>query len=163
MDTTAKRDEIRRQKNKPWYVKSPWFERELAKALEEIDESHGLEKLFEIQHRRSQEADKRWQEATGKHDTIPDLGDLLRWLMDEIDRLIKDVKTWHDCAEKTTDLWVAAKEKKASIERRTKDAVRDSILENCEPKTEYGPHGQHTEWYTADDIEQAIDSVGGTE
>ena len=48
----------------------------------------------------------------------------------------------------------------AEIEQRTKDAVRDSILENCEPKTEYGPHGQHREWYTADDIDQAIDSVG---
>ena len=47
-----------------------------------------------------------------------------------------------------------------SIETRTKDAVWESILENCEPKTEYGPHGQHIEWYTADDIEQAIDSVG---
>lgn len=37
MNTDDKRDEIRRQKNKPWYVKCPWFEKELAKALGEID------------------------------------------------------------------------------------------------------------------------------
>ncbi len=48
---------------------------------------------------------------------------------------------------------------KREVEQQTKEAVRDSILENCEPKTEYGPHGLHIEWYTADDIEQAIDSA----
>ena len=37
LNTKAKRDEIRRQQNKPWYVKCPWFEKELAKALGEID------------------------------------------------------------------------------------------------------------------------------
>ncbi len=37
MDTDDKRDEIRRQKNKPWYVKCPWFEKEFPKALNEID------------------------------------------------------------------------------------------------------------------------------
>ena len=43
MDTTAKRDEIRRQKNKPWYVKSPWSERELKEALNEIDRLEKIE------------------------------------------------------------------------------------------------------------------------
>ncbi len=38
MKTDDKRDEIRRQQNKPWYVKCPWFETELGKALDEIDE-----------------------------------------------------------------------------------------------------------------------------
>ncbi len=37
LNTTTKRDEIRRQKNKPFYVKSPWFEKELKEALNEID------------------------------------------------------------------------------------------------------------------------------
>ena len=37
IDTGEIRDEIRRQKNKPWYVKSPWFEKELVRALDEID------------------------------------------------------------------------------------------------------------------------------
>ena len=54
---------------------------------------------------------------------------------------------------------VGSTKKIAEIEQRTKEAIRDSILEHCEPKTEYGPRGQHTEWYTADDIEQAIDSA----
>ena len=37
MNTDDKRDEIRRQKNKPWYVKCPWLEKELLEALGEID------------------------------------------------------------------------------------------------------------------------------
>ena len=37
MNTDDKRDEIRRQRNKPWYVKCPWFERELGVSLIEID------------------------------------------------------------------------------------------------------------------------------
>ena len=53
----------------------------------------------------------------------------LRERREEIDRLEKDVKTWHDCAEKTTDLWVAAKEKKASIEQRIKEAIWESVEE----------------------------------
>ena len=40
------------------------------------------EELFELQSKRVREATKLWQEATGRHDTFPDLGDLLTWLMD---------------------------------------------------------------------------------
>ncbi len=36
-NTADTRDEIRRQQNKPWYVKCPWFEKELVKTLDEID------------------------------------------------------------------------------------------------------------------------------
>lgn len=37
MNTEHKRDEIRRQKNKPPYSNSPWFEKELLEALNVID------------------------------------------------------------------------------------------------------------------------------
>ena len=80
------------------------------------------------------------------------------WLqeaLDEIDRL-RDGPLLSDGEFNETQM-------KREVEQQTKDAVRDSILENCEPKTEYGPRGQHTEWYTADDIEQAIGSVGAGE
>ena len=43
-NTSDKRDEIRRQQNKPWYVKSPWFEKELSKVLDKMDEMDKLEK-----------------------------------------------------------------------------------------------------------------------
>lgn len=37
--------------------------------------------LFDLQHTRMGEATKVWQKETGKHDTFPDLGDLLDWLL----------------------------------------------------------------------------------
>jgi len=40
--------------------------------------------LFDLQHTRTLEADKLWQEETG-HDCncFPDLGELIRWLMEK--------------------------------------------------------------------------------
>jgi len=52
MDTDAKRDEIRRQKNKPWYVKCPWFERELRVAYDEIDRLRETVRLLNEQNKR---------------------------------------------------------------------------------------------------------------
>ena len=119
MNTTNKRDEIRRQQNKPGYVGLPWFKKELLKALDEIDELHGLERLFEMQHSRSQEADKRWQDATGKHDTIPDLGDLLQWLMAEIDRLKQEYKASQKRGQQQAEMHKIVTDQ---IEQQTKEA-----------------------------------------
>lgn len=80
----------------------------------------------------------------------------LKVARDEIDRLRERE---YETTKKAFDSTVIASSLSKSVEQRTKDAVWESILENCEPKTEYGPHGQHIEWYTADDIEQAINSV----
>jgi hypothetical protein len=44
-----------------------------------------LEQLIEMQHRRTVEADKRYQ-AANKVDYLPDLGDLVRWLMEQADK-----------------------------------------------------------------------------
>ena len=46
-----------------------------------------LNRLFDLQHERTQEADKLWQEAHNKLDIKPDLGELISWLLDEIDGL----------------------------------------------------------------------------
>ena len=43
-----------------------------------------LNQLFELEHKRITEAEKYWQEKTGRHDTFPDLGSLLKFLMDKI-------------------------------------------------------------------------------
>lgn len=48
------------------------------------EENKVLIRLFELQHKRSLEADKLWQEATGNTHIFPDLGVLLEWLMDQI-------------------------------------------------------------------------------
>ncbi len=78
-------------------------------------------------------------------------------LLNQLKACREELRTALDTANRSSK---AVLKWNAEIEQRTKETVRDSILENCEPKTEYGPHGLHTEWYTADDIEQAIDSVG---
>jgi len=36
-NTEKVRDEIRRQKHKPYYSKNPWYEEELVRALDELD------------------------------------------------------------------------------------------------------------------------------
>lgn len=46
-------------------------------------ENAELEALFELQHLRSVEADEMWRRAhPGNDNIIPDLGDLLEWLME---------------------------------------------------------------------------------
>ena len=40
-----------------------------------------LEALFALQQTRMAEATRMWQEAMGKQDALPDLGDLLAWLI----------------------------------------------------------------------------------
>lgn len=40
-----------------------------------------LNRLFELQWTRVGEATKLWQAATGRHDTLPDLGELVEWLI----------------------------------------------------------------------------------
>jgi hypothetical protein len=53
--------------------------------LERIEEQDRkiaeYDQIFALQQSRMGEATKLWQEATGKHDILPDLGDLLGFLM----------------------------------------------------------------------------------
>lgn len=55
------------------------FEAEI-RAFARKRERDALQSLMDLQHRRTAEADARWQAAHGKPDTIPDLGELIRWL-----------------------------------------------------------------------------------
>ena len=55
--------------------------------IELKEENKTLNRLFKLQHKRSLEADKLWQKATGKTHVLPDLGVLLKWLMDQIEKL----------------------------------------------------------------------------
>jgi len=50
-------------------------------------ENKELWAVFNLQATRTKKAEHLWQQATGKHDTLPDLGVLLDWLMGEIKRL----------------------------------------------------------------------------
>ena len=58
---------------------------------EELEECRAENKelwaVFNLQATRTKKAEKMWQQATGKHSTLPDLGVLLDWLMGEIKRL----------------------------------------------------------------------------
>ncbi len=42
-----------------------------------------MQALFDLQHTRTVVADKLWQEAHGKPDVLPDLGELVSWLLRE--------------------------------------------------------------------------------
>lgn len=48
--------------------------------------SRELERLFEMQHKRTRHADILWREHFGKPDTSPDLGALVDWLIDRGNR-----------------------------------------------------------------------------
>jgi len=52
---------------------------ELLRLRKELAE---MEALSDLQHRRTVIADKAWQEEKGRPHTLPDLGDLICWLMD---------------------------------------------------------------------------------
>lgn len=54
---------------------------------EEESELSDYRRLCELQRKRMNEATEMWRQATGRHDVLPDLGNLLTWLMDEIRRL----------------------------------------------------------------------------
>ena len=79
----------------------------LKKELEKCRaENNELNALFDMQHTRIQKAQHLWQKATGKKETFPDLGELLEWLMWELetnkallDRYQKVEKGWRDETE----------------------------------------------------------------
>ncbi len=59
------------------------YMRALEEATAEV-EAQELQAVFDLQQTRMGKATKLWQQATGKHDTLPDLGVLLDWLMGEM-------------------------------------------------------------------------------
>ena len=63
------------------YVLSDLWEKRAHKAEAEV---RRLQAVFDMQQTRMDDATVMWQTDTGKHDTLPDLGVLLDWLMGEI-------------------------------------------------------------------------------
>lgn len=55
-----------------------------------IEENNRLTVLFNMQHKRSLQADKLWQVAMGNTHVLPDLGVLLSWFMDERARMFDE-------------------------------------------------------------------------
>lgn len=54
-----------------------------AKLAHETEERKLLDAVFNMQHKRLKRAEKAWQEAHNKPDVIPDLGELVEWLMEK--------------------------------------------------------------------------------
>lgn len=63
-----------------------------ATAARERERAEDLERLFALQQTCTDRAIALWREATGKHDVLPDLGDLLDWLMSRIEALERCVR-----------------------------------------------------------------------
>lgn len=57
---------------------------------EAIERCEELERLFDLQQTRMDTATELWRNATGKHDILPDLGDLLAWLLERIATVEKE-------------------------------------------------------------------------
>jgi hypothetical protein len=74
-----------------------------AQALEAGVRIAELEALFALQQTRMAEATHMWQEATGKQDVLPDLGDLLAWLMARpaaLEALVRELRDALTCADR---------------------------------------------------------------
>jgi hypothetical protein len=64
-----------------------WF------TVEEIESKISeYQTLLDIQHERTQQADRAWQVAHNQPNVIPDLGELIEWLMGEIRK--RNVDEW---------------------------------------------------------------------
>lgn len=61
----------------------PWLLDKLSKAEEELDDANSL---FDLQHKRTVIANKLWQKIQNKPDTMPDLGELIKWLLDRAEK-----------------------------------------------------------------------------
>ena len=59
-------------------------------------ENKELWAVFNLQATRTKKAEHLWQQATGKHDTLPDLGVLLDWLMGEVKHQKSVSQIWYD-------------------------------------------------------------------
>ena len=55
-------------------------------AVEVQEEVVELRALFDLQLKREKPWVARWQQETGKPDTLPDYGDFIAWLLDKADR-----------------------------------------------------------------------------
>ena len=51
-------------------------------AIKDYEELEGLRQLFALQRTRMDEATELWRKETGQYYTLPDLGDLLQWLIE---------------------------------------------------------------------------------
>ena len=77
--------------------------------FKECREENGvINHLFDLQQTRMKEAVAMWREATGKQDTIPDLGTLLKWIINQLKK----------CRSNYGDLYQRLK---PEIEQRTKE------------------------------------------
>jgi len=117
-----------------------WLIDELKKCREKNTE---LNRLFDLQQTRMNEAVAMWRKATGKEDTIPDLGDLLEWLMGVI-------KQETGTLTPNLNRYLS----KRDIERHAKEACKKALYSKI--KRAPGTKFPYVPWR---DIEQAIDEA----
>ena len=118
--------------------------RQLIEQLKECRRENGeLNRLFDLQQTRMNKAVAMWRKATGKEDTLPDLGDLLEWLMGVI-------KQETGTLTPNLNRYLS----KRDIERHAKEACKKALYSKI--KRAPGTKFPYVPWR---DIEQAIDEA----
>lgn len=115
-----------------------------AAKLAEAEEKAGeLQALFNLQHQRSLDAMKRWQQATGRDDVWPDLGEMLKWLLERDDIATSSVETLRDvdeCIEAaTTQTEILTPEIHAKLLKDARHTISLCLKEErriCSPEVE---------------------------
>lgn len=62
-----------------------------------VAENIELNRLFDLQQTRMAEATNRWREATGNHEILPDLGNLLEWMLRSMDSMQERCEFGNQC------------------------------------------------------------------
>ncbi len=98
---------------------------ELEAAKADRDE---LQSVFDLGHTRTVEADKLWQEAHGKPEVWPDLGELVGWLMrryDDLQAELEMVKASARIWETQTTNWQTVNAERCAELERVRGALAD--------------------------------------
>jgi hypothetical protein len=68
-----------------------WAADQHAEVVRLRTECGDLQRLFDLQHTRTVKAELLWRKATGQHNVLPDLGVLIDWLLDRVEKAETEV------------------------------------------------------------------------
>src|SRR5262245_55570097 len=69
-----------------WWLRGYFYERRRLRLTKAVEEVTDLTRTFELQRKRERPWIERWRQETGKHDSVPDYGATLEWIMDKAEQ-----------------------------------------------------------------------------